>query len=50
VPRGALKLDGKTTRVVLGNGDWKDVTIIGCDALRCAVEGVGEGDAVREGA
>lgn len=47
VPRGAIVFD-KTTRVRLGDGSLRDVTLGPCDAQGCAVEkGVSEGEAVR---
>ena len=46
VPRGALVVDGKTTRVRLPSG-LRDVTVGACDAQGCAVaSGVAEGDTV----
>jgi multidrug efflux pump subunit AcrA (membrane-fusion protein) len=46
VPRGALVVDGKTTRVRLAGG-LRDVKVGACDAQGCAVDtGVAEGDTV----
>lgn len=50
VPRGALALDAKLpARARLGNGELREIKLLGCDAQRCAIEGLAEGDTVREG-
>lgn len=50
VSRGAIVDDGKQVRVRLASGELRDVALGACDAQRCAVEGLREGEAVAVGA
>ena len=47
-PRGAVIIEGKTTRIRLVGGATRDVTLGACDAQRCAIDkGVAEGELVQ---